>query len=57
MAYGMTLGTSVAVQTISDSSISVPLINYPQYAYYVYTFLEDTEIRLYSVQIHYSAPD
>jgi len=57
LAYASTSGTSSAIQIISDSSINYPVVEYPEYSYWIYSRVADTGIRLYSVQIHYNAPD
>ena len=56
MASLSSTGTSSAIRNIVDSSIDHPLIDYPQYSYYVTTCLPSYDIRLYSVRIYFDGP-
>ncbi len=56
MASATTAGSFVGVQTISDSSITTPVILYPDYSYYVTTCLGSSSLRLYSVRLYYATP-
>lgn len=53
MASPATSGSSTDIQQISDTSIVEPLIDYPNYAYYVTTCLP-SDMRLYSVRIYFT---
>jgi hypothetical protein len=56
MASLSSTGTSSAMRNIADLSIDHPLIDYPQYSYYVTTCLLSSDIRLYSVRIYFDGP-
>ncbi len=49
-------GAFNGVQTISSSTITNPVIAYPDYSYYVTACLGSASIRLYSVRLYYTSP-
>jgi hypothetical protein len=53
MAYVATSGAADYIQTPWDW-IEYPMVQYPQYSYYVGTCLESAATRLYSVRIYYN---
>lgn len=53
MANMETMSESSSVQVMSDTSISYPNVQYPDYSYYVGVCLESSDTRLYSVRIYY----
>ncbi len=56
MAAMTTAGTFAGVQVVSESTITEPLVLYPDFSYYLTTCLLSGNIRLYSVRLYYTAP-
>jgi hypothetical protein len=56
LATASTAGNDPAMQFPSDTTINFPDVNYPLYAYYVTTCLQDANIDLYSVRIYFTEP-
>jgi hypothetical protein len=56
MATVESSGTSTNIQVLSDSSIDEPLVDYPNYSYYVTSCLDSSLTRIYSVRIYFSGP-
>jgi hypothetical protein len=56
MANASSSGQFAGIQTISTSSITDPLVDYPDYAYYVTTCVLSGNIRIYSVRLYYTLP-
>jgi hypothetical protein len=54
MASMSTTSDSTAIQNRPDLSINYPKIEYPTYAYYATTCLNDANHRLYSVRVYYA---
>lgn len=52
-----TTGASTNILVLNDYTIEFPIINYPQYAYYLTTCLTSANMRLYSVRLYYQAFD
>ena len=53
MATVETTGASTSIQNLYTTSIDDPLVNYPDYAYYVTSCLLSSNLRLYSVRIYF----
>jgi len=56
MAGAGTVADSTSIQQRYDSTISYPRVEYPTYAYYVTTCVNNSAQRIYSVRIYYAQP-
>lgn len=52
-----TYDASSSIQVLNDDTIDYPMVDYPQYAYYLTTCLRNENMRLYSVRIYYQTFD